>query len=455
MMMTEPLLRPIERPIDFEVASSRSPEQPLRPRRIGSARAPARAVHRSLEDWAPGEADADTARRCSDALSDFLASRGRPAAEIDGILADDQASVFAHCLRLAIIVRDDNRAAQSAFAASIAAITAASSAASDRAHRHAAAATLWLAGDAVALEGYAALVAEQPRDAIALAVTHALDFRLGDRRLLRDRVARAIRHWDKSMPGYAAILAMHAFGLEETGAYRPAERLARRALALDPGLAPAIHVLAHVMEMEGRAQEGLDFLAAHEAAWGHGNGFAIHIAWHRALFHLQSNDVAGALAVYDAQIANPSPPNLAALADASALLWRLQLRDIDLGARWRRLADRWETASLAEARPFFIAHAMMAFAAAGRSTAATRLLASLPPVDISEAARVLPEYTLAQPVCEALIAFASRDYAACIAWLGRVSHVAHRCGGSLAQCELLQLTLTEATRRAQKARWAA
>ena len=59
--------------------------------------------------------------------------------------------------------------------------------------------------------------------------------------------------WDSAMPGYAAILAMYAFGLEENGAYRHAERLARRALTIEPGLAPAIHVLAHVMEMQGAA----------------------------------------------------------------------------------------------------------------------------------------------------------------------------------------------------------
>src|SRR6185437_14072072 len=177
------------------------------------------------------------------------------------------------------------------------------------------------------------------------------------------------RSWDSAMPGYAATLAMYAFGLEENGAYRHAERIARRALAIEPGLSPAIHVLAHVMEMQGRPREGLDFLAANEAAWAEGNGFSIHLAWHRALFHLQLNDVAGALAVYDAQIAGPASPTLAALADASALLWRLQLRNIDLGARWRRLADRWEKARLTQARPFFIVHAVMAFAATGRTEA--------------------------------------------------------------------------------------
>jgi hypothetical protein len=49
----------------------------------------------------------------------------------------------------------------------------------------------------------------------------------------------------------------------------------------------------------------------------------------------------------------------------------------------------------------------------------------------------------------ALLAFAARDYAGCITPLERVSPIAHRCGGSLAQCDLLQLTVLEASRRAR------
>ena len=38
--------------------------------------------------------------------------------------------------------------------------------------------------------------------------------------------------------------------------------------------------------------------------------------------------------------------------------------------------------------------------------------------------------------------------------LTRVRHIAHRCGGSLAQCDLIHLTFTEAALRARKARLA-
>jgi hypothetical protein len=103
---------------------------------------------------------------------------------------------------------------------------------------------------------------------------------------------------------------MYAFGLEENGQYRRAEKLARRALAIDPQHPGAVHVIAHVMEMQGRFREGLAFLAATEPAWAEGTGFSVHLAWHRALFHLDANDPGSAIAVYDAQIANERAPGM-------------------------------------------------------------------------------------------------------------------------------------------------
>jgi tetratricopeptide (TPR) repeat protein len=269
--------------------------------------------------------------------------------------------------------------------------------------------------------------------------------------MMRVRLARVLPKWEPAVPGYASVLAMYAFALEENGQYRRAEKIARRALVLDPRHPGAIHVIAHVMEMKGRAREGLAFLAATESAWIEGTGFSVHLAWHRALFHLDSNDLESALATYDAQIANARAPGISVLADASAFLWRLQLRNIDVDGRWQVLADRWEMRALAGARPFYIVHAMMAFAAAGRSVASARVFEALAPADTTDVLMSLPEEALAPPFCQALLAFAHSDYAACVEWLTRVRHIAHRCGGSLAQCDLIHLTFTKAALRARKA----
>src|SRR5205814_10667329 len=115
------------------------------------------------------------------------------------------------------------------------------------------------------------------------------------------------------------------FGLEENGQYRRAEKIALRALEVDPGHAGAIHVIVHAMEMQGRVREGLELLAATESAWID-TSFSVHLAWHRALFYLDADDARSALEVYDTQIAASRATSQ--LADAAALLWRLQLRNV-------------------------------------------------------------------------------------------------------------------------------
>jgi tetratricopeptide (TPR) repeat protein len=396
-------------------------------------------------------ARANSLLRCDRALEDLLKNRGKPSHDVDHVLADDPQFIHGHCLRAAIIVRADDIAARSKLVESLMALETMCPDVDDPARRHAAAARAWLGGDqALAVERYGAILIDRPRDILALAVAHAIDFRLGQRRMLRDRVALVMPEWNEALSGYASVLAMYAFGLEENGQYRRAEETARRALALDPHHPGAIHVIAHVMEMQGRDREGLEFLAATEPAWKDTTGISVHLAWHRALFHLDADDPESALAVYDAQIVNAREPDLSDLADASALLWRLELLNFRVGKRWKLLADRWQRQDLIGARPFYTAHAMMALAATGRIAAAQRAFNTLPAVEVSGTTSSYSEDALLLQLCKALLAFAHRDYAKCVELLTRVRHIAHRCGGSLAQCDLIHLTFTEAAFRAHK-----
>lgn len=385
----------------------------------------------------------------------ILTQRGDAFTEVERVLAKDPGSVPGHCLRAALIVRADNTAARPALAASIAAIEAACLDSDDPARRHAVAARAWLDGDpAGAADLYSAILVDQPHDVLALAVAHALNFHLGRRRMMRDRIAKVLLRWAAEVPGYASVLAMYAFALEENGQYRRAEKIARRALALDPGHPGAIHAVVHVMEMQGRFRDGLAFLAATESEWGEATGLSVHLAWHRALFHLDANDPKAALAVYDARIATTDSSDVSALADGSALLWRLQLQNVEVSERWRLLADQWSSHNLAGLRPFYVVHAMMTFAATGHTGAAQSLADALPRSAIDETASSLPEEALLPWVCEALLAFARGDYAKCLARLRLVRGIAHRCGGSLAQCDVIHLTYTEAALRARRARLA-
>ena len=396
-------------------------------------------------------ARANSLLRCDRALEDLLTNRGKPSHDVDLVLADDPQFIRGHCLRAAIIVRADDIAARSKLVESVIALETMCPDVGDPARRHAAAARAWLEGDqALAVERYGAILIDRPRDILALAVAHAIDFRLGQRRMLRDRVAQVMPRWNETLPGYASVLAMYAFGLEENGQYRRAEKTARRALALDPRHPGAIHVIAHVMEMQGRDREGLEFLVETEPAWKDTTAISVHLAWHRALFHLDADDPESALAVYDAQIVNTREPDLSDLADASALLWRLELLNFRVGKRWKPLADCWQRQDLIGVRPFYTAHAMMGLAATGRIAAAQRVFNTLPPAEVTGASSSYSEHALLLQLCRALLAFAYRDYARCVELLTRVRHIAHRCGGSLAQCDLIHLTFTEAAFRARK-----
>lgn len=88
-----------------------------------------------------------------------------------------------------------------------------------------------------------------PRDAIGLLAGHQIDFFTGQSRMLRDRIARALPHWDAAMPGYHSVLGMHAFGLEETGDHARAEAEGRRGVDLEPRDGWSQHAVAHVLEM--------------------------------------------------------------------------------------------------------------------------------------------------------------------------------------------------------------
>ncbi|MCQ3971687.1 hypothetical protein, partial [Klebsiella pneumoniae] len=93
---------------------------------------------------------------------------------------------------------------------------------------------------------------------------------------------RALPDWSLEVPGYHALLGLYAFGLEETGDYRLAERLGREAVALQPDDAWAQHAVAHVLEMQGRREEGIAWMRGNPA-WQQDSMLAVHTWWHLAL----------------------------------------------------------------------------------------------------------------------------------------------------------------------------
>ena len=388
------------------------------------------------------------------AIGMLLGQPGDPNATIAEALAEEPHFVMGYCLRAASLIMAADEAMELALRECVVAAEALAPRANDRERRHIAAARAWLERDfprAIRMVGE--VLIDYPRDRLALRVAHFGDFFLGQHGMLRDRVAQVLPHWDASVPGYGYVLGMYAFGLEETALYAQAEDTARRGLELDRPNPGAVHAIAHVMEMQGRQREGIAWLIETASQWNRGDGTATHHWWHLALFHLDLDEVEAALDIYDTHIGALPGASLSSLADASALLWRLHLRGLPLGGRWRELADRWAAKRLSGGFPFHDLHALVAFIGAGDSA---RVEQSLKVLGIragsdEPGARRVREISL--PIAKAFASFGKGDYGAAIEGLGKVRLIGHM-SGSHAQRDAIHLTLVEAALRDRRVRLA-
>jgi hypothetical protein len=287
-----------------------------------------------------------------------------------------------------------------------------------------------------------------PLDILAIQVGHQIDFFRGDARMLRDRIARALPAWSASVPGHHTMLGMHAFGLEEMGEYGAAEKSGRNAVEIESRDSWAQHAVAHVLEMQGRQKEGIAWMEGNTDGWSRENFLAVHNWWHLALYYLELGQAEKVLAMYDNQIFGKRSGAQMDLIDASAMLWRLHLRGIDVGNRWDALADEWEPFADCGIYAFNDIHAMMAFVGAGRRASQQRILEAQTlsmMAEFSDNAAFIRE--VGRPVCLAIQAFGDGLHAEAVRLLRSVRNIAHRAGGSHAQRDIYDLTLIEAAFR--------
>lgn len=371
-----------------------------------------------------------------------------PLSEVDAIVAEHPDFALAHAFRAGALATATDKAFEPEMIKSLNAAEGLARKANDRERLHIAACRAWLDGAwERGIEAWGRASIEYPRDLLALQYAHLGDFSLGYSHLLRDRVARVLPHWNNSVPGYGFIEGMYAFGLEEAGEYQQAEERGRDAVALNKQDGWAVHAVTHVMEMQGRANEGADFLAAGADGWAPNSMFAFHLWWHKALFHIDANDAVSALKLFDENISAGGFGQALELLDGSALLWRLSLLGHHVGDRWTDLADKWETRVDHAYYAFNDVNAMMAFVGAGRADAQQRLIAAAKRAAAGQGTYAMMSREIGVPGCEGLAAFGRGEYAQTIEHLIPLRGKANRFGGSHAQRDMFSWTLTEAAIR--------
>jgi len=190
-------------------------------------------------------------------------------------------------------------------------------------------------------------------------------------------------------------------------------------------------------------------MAAREAWWAspdHTN--RVHIWWHRSLFHIELGQYDAALALYDGPIRETQRPFGVSLTNASALLWRLDLLGCDVGDRWRGLAQLWQGHADGACLAFADIHAAMAELRSGQEASVERRLGWMRETAARDTEQASCYRDVGVPVVEGLFSFHRGDYAQAVATLQPVRYDIWRIGGSHAQRDIVDWTLTEAALRA-------
>ena len=208
---------------------------------------------------------------------------------------------------------------------------------------------------------------QHPLDVLAFRLHHFQAFWHGRPDLMAAQADAAHQRWSPELAGWPALLACRCFAHEELGNYAVAEASGREAIALAPGDLWAAHGVAHVMEMQGRHDEGIAWLAGLEPNWEGGNNLVHHLWWHRGLYHFERREFDEVLALYDrrfrdlaSQLTQANPDLYIDVQNAASMLFRLERQGIDVGDRWIELADKAEARIGDFQSVFTVPHWMMA-----------------------------------------------------------------------------------------------
>ena len=305
----------------------------------------------------------------------------------------------------------------------------------------------WAAGDyGMSLMAHKALAQKYPRDLAATKVGQVCAFALGDSQCILSLGESVLPANTENHFAHGMI----AFGYEQCHRLAEAEAAGRKAVEMDRRDPWAHHAVAHVMETEGRIDEGLAWMDGLADTWEDCNSFMYtHNWWHVALFHLDRDDPARALEVYDTRVWGRLKEYSQDQVNAVSLLARLGLRGVDVGDRWADVATYLAPRTDEHVDPFLDLHYLYGLANAGRDTEAARLVTSL----MVHAGKVKPVQQVmwqqvAVPAARALVSHVLGRFEEAADLLGQVLPNLHRIGGSHAQRDLFEQIHLDALIRA-------
>jgi tetratricopeptide (TPR) repeat protein len=275
-----------------------------------------------------------------------------------------------------------------------------------------------------------------PRDIFAVKMGQKHYFYLGD-------FDGMLRLADKTLAAnedVSLIHGMRAFALEQCHRLEEAEEEGRLAAALSRNDPWAHHAVAHVMETQGRFDDGIAWMQGHSRSWDQCNSFMYtHNWWHLALFLIDADRHDEALALYDKRVWGVWKEFSQDQVNATALLARLELRGVDVGDRWQDVAKYLLPRVHEHVSPFLDLHYMLGLARAGERAAVTEMLASLESFSQNVPDLVRRAWQdAAVPAAHGIAAHAIGDWAGAVNGLAAALPHLQAIGGSHAQRDLFE-----------------
>ena len=126
--------------------------------------------------------------------------------------------------------------------------------------------------------------------------------------------------WSNNMPYSGYLLGMGAFGLEEVVEYAEAEKIGRRAVEIEPRDGWVVHAVVHVMQMQGRCDENIEWVESTVNDWRDAVWLSGHLWWHLCLPLLEKEQFDRVFDIYDARIATCDEDMVTRLMDCTSML---------------------------------------------------------------------------------------------------------------------------------------
>jgi tetratricopeptide (TPR) repeat protein len=394
----------------------------------------------------------NAAKHIDRAVTDYLDYQTTAFGCVRAALEQDPGFVLALCFRGYFLLMLENKAILPKVQQTLDEIRPSLAAVTNRERLHVKALEAWAVGDIMkACAHWEEILTESPLDLLALKLHHTMSFYAGRSQVMRSVLASVLGEWDEEVPGYGCVQGMYAYALEECGAYEEAERWGREGVERNPGDLWAIHSVAHVLEMQGRSAEGVKWLNHTPEQWANKNPFKAHVWWHAALFFLAQGDQERALDLYDHEICSVNTESYIDVSNQAALLKRFQMSGMDIGDRWKVLAEHSKLRIHDHMLPFRDAHFCLALSANKDFDMAKSHVESM--ADFAgqdQGWRAQATRNVLVPLCEGMIAYEEGSYVRASDLLWSVRHELISIGGSHAQRDLFAQIICDAAVRAHR-----